>query len=295
MLKQIYSAARDTGALALVLALLAPHGMAAAAASTGRHTDRVVALQFDRSTAAILKATAHAISSSRDAGRSWTPLPLPWFKTGMHIGAIAVSAPVGGKSALYVAGPGIGVLRTEDGGRTWSARNEGLPNSNVLALAAHADQARTIYAVVAGKGVFRSEDAGSHWKLMDGGPRDAIVRLIHSNMPGSMQTGWFFAATAKGVRRSMDCFCGWRDAGKLDAAVNSVTYDPSEPQYVYAASDDAVFVSANSGEQWQRVKTPGPGIASIVAAPTGVLYAVSRDGILFRSTDRAATWSRIDA
>ena len=295
MLKQVYSAARRVGALSLVLILLALYGTASAAASMNRDPDRVVALQFDRATSAILKATAHVISSSRDGGRTWTPLPLPWFKTGVHIGAIAVSAPRDGKSALYVAGPGIGVLHSEDGGRSWGARDKALPAGEVLTVAAHADQPRTVYAVVEDKGVFRSEDAGLHWKLMDAGPRDGIVRLVHSNMPDSMQTGWFFAATAKGVRRSMDCFCGWRDAGGLQVPVNSVTYDPRQPQYLYAASDDALFVSANGGEQWQRVKTPAPEIASLTATPSGLLYAVSRDGMLFRSTDRGATWSPGDA
>lgn len=295
MLKQMYSAARGVGALSLVLILLAVYGTASAAAYADRDPDRVLALQFDSSTSAILKATAHVISSSRDGGRTWTPLPLPWFKTGVHIGAIAVSAPHDGKSALYVSGPGIGVLHTEDGGRSWSARDKELPPGEVLMVAAHADQPRTVYAVVENKGIFRSEDAGLHWKLMDAGPRDGIVRLIHSNMPDSMQTGWFFAATAKGVRRSMDCFCGWRDAGGLQVPINSITYDPRQPQYVYAASDDALFVSANGGEQWQRVKTPAPEIASLIATPSGLLYAVSRDGMLFRSTDRGATWSRGDA
>ena len=295
MVTRIHSAAGGLRAVLLALILLALHGTAAAEASTNRDPDRVVELQFDRSASAILKATAHAISRSRDGGRTWTPLPLPWFKTGMHIGAIAVSAPLDGKSALYVAGAGIGVLRTEDGGLSWNARNKGLPSGDVLTLAAHGDQPRTIYAVVEGKGVFRSEDAGLHWKLMDGGPPDRILRLVHSNMPGSMQTGWFFAATAKGVRRSMDCFCGWRDAGGLGVSVTSVTYDPRQPQYVYAASEDGLFVSANGGEQWQRFQAPGSGIASLVATPSGLLYGVSRDGTLFRSSDRGATWSRTDA
>jgi photosystem II stability/assembly factor-like uncharacterized protein len=279
-----------------MLALLALHGAAAFATSTpDRDPGRVVALQFDRAASAILKANERAIYISRDGGRSWTELSLPRFEPGARVDAIAVSTPFNGKSMLYVAGPGIGVLRTEDGGRSWSASSEGLPQGGVLALAAHVDQPRTIYAVVADKSVFRSEDAGSHWKLMDGGPRSRIVRLVHSNMPGSMQTGWFFAATADGVRRSMDCFCGWRDAGSLGVAVDSVTYDPRQPQYVYAASDDALFVSADGGEQWQRASLPGRGIVSVVAAPTGVLYAISHDGIFFSSADRGRTWSRVDA
>lgn len=295
MLKDIYGAARHMRAVTVVLVLLALYGTAAAAASTDRDSDRVVALQFDNSTSTMFKATEHALYSSSDGGRTWTQLPLPSLKRGAAIAAIAVSAAVQNKYVLYVAGPGIGVLRTEDAGQNWLARHKGLPAGDVVALAAHADQPDTLYVSIAGKGIFRSENTGLHWKLMDGGPRDAILRLIHSNMPGSMQTGWFFAATAKGVRRSMDCFCGWRDAGGLGGSVNSIAYDPREPQHVYAATDDQLFVSTNGGEQWQRVKAPAAGLAALAATPSGALYAGARDGRLFRSTDRGATWARVDA
>ena len=274
---------------ALMLAsVLALSGAAAA------HQDDaapIVALGFDGSSQTLIKADAKALYRSNDGGRKWITTALPPAAKG-HLAAMAVAGK--GKGALYVAGPGIGVLRSEDGGRSWAARNEGLPEGEVIALTAHTEQPDTIYASVSGQGIFRSEDAGASWRLMDKGPRQEIVQFVHSNMPGSMQTGWLFAATAKGVSRAMDCFCGWRDAGGLSGKVSAVSYDPGHPQHVYAATTDGLFLSVNGGEKWTKAVSPSKGITALLATPDA-LYAAAGDGKLYRSVDRAKTWKRIGA
>ena len=284
---------RRFGSAAVILiaaALAAGSGAAAEPARAARGT--IAALAFDASNGALLEATTTGLYKSADEGRTWSPLALPASGRG-HIAAVAAAAK--GKGVLYVGGPGIGVLRSADAGRKWTARNKGLPSTEVVALSTHAEQPDTVYAYVAKRGIFRSEDGGNHWKLMDAGPRDAIQRLVHSNMPGSMQTGWFFAATAKGVSRSMDCFCGWRDAGALARPIRAVTYDPKGPQRIYAASDDGLYLSVNGGEQWERINAPAPDITALVATPSGVLYAAAASGVLFRSTDGARNWAPVDA
>ena len=276
----------------LVLTLLlvgASAGGAIAASPPQAERGAVAALALDAADGALLEATGKGLYRSSDEGRTWQPLALPPSGRG-HAAALAVSK----KGVLYVAGPGIGLLRSADRGAKWASRNKGLPAGDVVAVAAHADQPDTVYAYVAKRGVFRSEDGGSHWKLMDAGPRDGIRRLVHSNMPGSMQTGWFFAATAKGVSRSMDCFCGWRDAGALGRPATAIAYDLEQPQRVYAATGDGVYVSENGGEAWQRVDSPASDISALATSPSGVLYAATASGILFRSADRARSWAPVD-
>ena len=276
-------------ALAFLACILAA-GLATAAPDAPRGA--VAALAFDAGSGTLLEASANGVYRSADDGRTWSPLALPTSARG-HVASVTVAAK--SKGVLYVAGPGIGVLRTENDGRSWKPRDKGLPGKDVVAVAAHADQPQTVYAYVAKRGIFRSEDGGGHWKLMDGGPREPIRRLVHSNMAGSMQTGWFFAATAKGVSRSMDCFCGWRDAGALAKPVKTIASDPQKPERVYAATEDGLYMSENGGEKWQAASAPAPRIAALLVTPSAVLYAATEDGVLFRSTDGARTWAPVDA
>ncbi len=280
------------GALALLVGLLAAHGAATAQPPSPRPAG-VIALAFDAGTRTLYKASAESLYRSADEGRTWAAVSLPSAAPRGPLAAVAVSA--GKRAALYVAGPGIGVLRSGDGGRTWTTRSEGLPSDEIVALAAHADQPGTVYADVAGRGIFRSRDGGKRWKLMDRGPRKRIVQFIHSNMPGSMQTGWLFAATRAGVSRAMDCFCGWHNAGKLGRPVRALAYDPSKPQDIYAATQDALFLSANGGEQWSRINAPAAVISALVVTPSGDLYAAAGDGALYRSADQGKTWKRTHA
>lgn len=253
----------------------------------------IVALAFDAASSALLEANAESLYRSSDGGGHWVRLALPpRIAKGGRIAAMAVSAK--GNAHLYLAGPGLGFLRSDDGGRSWIAPGKGIPEGKIVALAAHANQADTVYAVLAGRGIFRSEDAGATWRLMDKGPRKAIVQLVHSDMPGSMQTGWLFGVTAKGIVRAMDCFCGWRDAGKISAKVSAVSYDPTQPRRMYAATSEDLFVSVNGGEQWTKLISPAVNISALATAPTGALYAATRNGALYRTGDQGKTWERVD-
>ena len=265
--------------------------LAVSSATASNHSGPIVALGFEASSQTLIKADAKALYRSSDGGRKWEPIELPPAAKG-HLAAVTVAPK--GKGALYVAGPGVGVLRSDDGGRSWVTRNEGLPEGEVIALTVHAEQPDTVYASVSGQGIFRSEDAGASWRLMDKGPRQDVVQFVHSNMAGSMQTGWLFAATTKGISRAMDCFCGWRDAGGLPGKVSAVSYDPGQPQHVYAATSNGLFLSVNGGEKWTKAASPSAGVTALLATPGG-LYAATGNGMLYRSADRGKTWKRIGA
>lgn len=278
-------------AVPALIGLLAVLSIATVKAEDGGQ-QQIVALTVNGEAKTLVKAYPHKLYRRDADGGAWSQVPLP-PAVGTHR-ITAVAAPAKHKDVLYLAGAGMGVLRSADGGRTWETRNDGLPTRDAMALTVHADQPDTVYVYLSGKGIFRSEDAGKHWKLMDGGPREPMAQFVHSNMPGSMQTGWFFAATANGVARSMDCFCGWYDAGELDAKVHAVAYDPKQPQQVYAATEKGVFISTNGGEEWTRVKSPGRIVTALAGTPSGTLYAAS-NGRLFRSSDGARTWIPVDA
>jgi photosystem II stability/assembly factor-like uncharacterized protein len=267
-------------------------GALAAAPASGASHAPAVALAFAAGSRSLFRARADAVFRSDDDGRHWASIALSPATVPRRITSLAVSS--SGKGALYVGGRGIGVLRSEDRGRHWSVRNESLPSLGVTALAAHADRPETVYAHVDGHGIFRSEDGARHWRLMDAGPRGGITQFVHSNMPGSMQSGWLFAASPNGVQRAMDCFCGWRDAGGLEQPVHAVAYDPKQPHTVYAATRSGLSSSGNGGETWSSSSAPATGIEALVVTPEGVLLAAGADGRIFRRDGNAASWEGVD-
>ena len=255
------------------------------AARTGAEETSTVSVAFDAASNTLFKASSDVVFQSTDGGRHWAALKLPRDR-GTRLTTVAVAA--GSTGALYVAGRGVGVLRSDDGGQRWRSRNDGLPSTGVTAFTTHADRPETIYAYLSGKGIFRSEDGGAKWRLMDAGPRGGVTDFIHSNMPGSMQSGWFFVAGTQGVRRAMDCFCGWR-------TVRAVAYHPRRPSDIYAAADTELFVSRDGGEAWSKLAGPATVIAALVVTPGGEIYAAGTDGRLRVGNADAPSWKLVGA
>ena len=256
----------------------------------GAPEGEVVALGYDAGADRLLRAHPHALYESADGGASWTPIALP---STVQAGQISAVAAADSGRVLYVAGPGVGVMQSTDAGRTWTSRSESLPGADVAAFAVHADQPNTLYAALT-DAIYRSDDAGQTWKKTDGGPGEPIRQFVHSDMPGSMQTGWLFAATPEGVRRSMDCFCGWRPTADLPAGeVLDVTYDPSQPKRVYASTASGLFRSEDGGESWE--KAAAEPVSSLAVDASGTLYGVAPGGNLMRSADQGRSWERAGA
>lgn len=260
---------------------------AAPVSAQSANPERPVALAHAGSEV-LFKASADALFRSADAGRSWTRLAWPELPGG-SISAIAARTESG---SLYVAGPGTGIFRSDDSGASWTAIDSGLPSRDVTAVALHATQPDTIYAYLPANGIYRSQDAGKTWKLMDRGP-EGIRSLIHTDMAGSMETGWLYAGTSKGARISMDCFCLWRDAEGLSGEVYSLAFQPGKPERLYAASEQGLFRTDSGGRDWQKVKAPESPLTALAITPAGGIYAAGADGTLFSSSDHAETWDAV--
>ena len=160
-----------------------------------------VALAFNPADDSLFLADRNGLS--RWQGGKWESLPLP-----QTYGMSGVVVNPDHPATIYASGPGLGVLRSDDGGATWKKVNTGLSGLDVTALALHSFRRETLYVWLRGDGIFRTEDGGAKWtKMPDQGPPDTDVRgLTHSTLPGSMNTGWLYAATPTGAYLSMDCF-----------------------------------------------------------------------------------------
>jgi photosystem II stability/assembly factor-like uncharacterized protein len=77
---------------------------------------------------------------------------------------------------VAVAGWGVGVAVSGDGGKTWTLRNSGLPSTNVWSVAFDPAYAGRIYAGVHETAVYVSDDAGLSWR-QDGLSGSSIFRM----------------------------------------------------------------------------------------------------------------------
>lgn len=159
-------------------------------------------LAVDALDGTLLKAE-RGLFRSVDQGQKWEAIPVPSVPQG-KLRYVATSAAA--LNTLYAAGPGAGLLRSEDRGLTWRSISAGLPGQAVAAFAVHSLRPDTLFAWIEEQGLFRTEDGGSRWQRMDGGPPARPLGLAHSTLEGSMNTGWLYSATPSGPYLTMDCF-----------------------------------------------------------------------------------------
>ena len=62
-----------------------------------------------------------------------------------------------------------GIFRSDDGGQTWGAANQGIDSSDALTIALDPRQPQHLYAATASGTLYVSEDGASSWRV-SGGP-----------------------------------------------------------------------------------------------------------------------------
>lgn len=82
-------------------------------------------------------------------------------------------------------------------------------------------------------------------------------------------------------------------------AVRAVVVHPSDPDVVYAGTQDGPYRSVDGGDSWQRLGFPSPGLDvwSLVFQPGDpqTLYCGTGPASLYRSTDGGDSWARLES
>ncbi len=178
------------------------------------------------------------------------------------------------------SGPGGGLYKSTDGGKSWRQLTKGLPeNVAQINLAIAPSQPSRLYAVVGttekgdyesdrGLGVFRSDDAGESWYRATADPRPAM-RIGGGDLSiprvDSKNADVVYSVSLVTVR-STDGGKTWtslRGAPGGDDNQN-IWIHPANPAVILLVSDQGAVVSVNRGETW----------SSWYNQPTAQLYHV---------------------
>lgn len=128
------------------------------------------------------------VFKSTNGGNAWTVVNSGLKETmGIqelppHVYALAIDPT--SSQTVYAGAYRGGVFKSTNGGKTWTAVNSGLTNTNVWALAIDPVNSQTVYTGTEG-GVFKSTDGGGSWAAVNSGN---APRSLSSVTPTSNKT-----------------------------------------------------------------------------------------------------------
>jgi uncharacterized protein (TIGR03437 family) len=288
------------------------------------------ALTFDDMAAGadgLLFAVVGGVYKSEDSGQSWRELPIGLEETPQRLEfPRTVAFHPANPSRVLVGTSGRGVLRSEDGGETWTLSSTGLAPQEGPPLViefAPGDPSR-VYLAGPGEILFRSSDGGANWTRLTPprtsrfvGTADIVALVIDSLQPDTVYasvTGFDFGPGADGVDAhhfasaifvSEDAGATWLPLRyELELGPQSpfltgpFAVDPSDRSTLYAATRTGIDVSRNRGANWEPANPPGLDEASAdeqrvtafaIDVPGAAVLAATGLGV-FATTDQGRSW-----
>ena len=243
-----------------------------------------------------------ALFESGDGGETWAPVDgllkhehrPQWMPGGGGLCLHTIVLDPANRDRMLVAISTGGVYRTDDGGRSWTARNAGvraefLPNKQpefgqcVHKVGQHPSRPGRLF-LQNHWGLYRSDDWGDSWTdIANGVPSDfGFAMQMHPNDPDTvyivpLQSDEFRCVPEAKMRvyRTRDAGASWEplSSGLPQKDVyetvlrDALTADSLDPAGIFVGTRSGkLFGSADDGEHWQEIADGLPSIACVKAA-----------------------------
>jgi photosystem II stability/assembly factor-like uncharacterized protein len=169
-------------------------------------------------------------------------------------------------------GPGSGLYRSEDGGKTWSQMKEGLPERPIArsGIDIHRKNPNIIYAVIqtdqtggkGGKGtgegaggIFRSEDKGRTWKQMTSWMPPLPFHFYFGQIRVDPNDDQRVYVMGINLHVSTD---GGKTFGTVGGGAHpdhhALWINPKDSNHLVLGNDGGLYFSKNGGKAWQPIR-----------------------------------------
>lgn len=211
-------------------------------------------------------------------------------------------------NTIYAGGHDVGIVKSIDGGLTWSKADNGIKGTDIHALAINPLDTSRLYAFSVDNGVFGTKDGAKSWYRIDDGPINPSVRALGymatpSPMDRNMRTdkttniGYLWAGTSGGLFSSFTCFCGWTKTDGIsdNATIYTLAPDPVNRSRMLVGTRDGVFKTTDEGKTFIKINTDIADVTAIAfdLSDSKIVFSATDGGTLYRSADSGETWSKI--
>lgn len=195
-------------------------------------------------------------------------------------------------------GPGYRILRTTDGGRSWTTAYQTGASYIPLHLWGFWNAANgwALGAATAGDAVLRTQDGGQTWTLAGTDP-------VASPTAGGFvnpEDGWVLDASNPGeLFRTTDGGRRWTRVTPPSACPSLYAAGMASPTFGWAACAGHLFTTGNAGQTWSAASLPAESVAS-----QDIVFTSARGGwdlvgnnrnqnVLYRATDGGQSWAPV--
>jgi photosystem II stability/assembly factor-like uncharacterized protein len=279
------------------------------------------AITVAQATPSTLYATTRTASGngglfkSTDGGANWKII-----SSVVGVNSVAVDPR---NSLVVYALTGHGLLKSSNGGETWSAAGKGLPSPYVYLVVIDPVTPSTLFAVIGGLngGIFKSTSGGASWNALNTGLTNSFFNslVIDPATPSKL----FALASGPAppnppgplLLTSTDGGESWttRATGlPANTTLRSLAVAPTNSSVIYATVSlgatngppgTGIFKSMDSGGSWTRVTADlpqGAVISNVIVDPRNasviyllILFPFAEAGGILKSTDGGESWTAL--
>jgi photosystem II stability/assembly factor-like uncharacterized protein len=245
---------------------------------------------------------------SEDGGKTWKDASNGY--TGAQI--ISLSVDPDHPATVYSSGRN-GVWRSTDAGQTWQAILN-LSDDQIYFPewgAIRVDPSQPERIILGVEGIYYSNNQGQSWSyhmMLEVNPMAAVIEFAPSNarvlyMGGASANTMVHPEnfSGQGIAVSKDGGGTWESVTGLEfnhVPVMDIAIDPSDPEIVYAATQNGLFKSTNSGEDWKSFTGLPQGATRTVGIspknPDMLFAGIELIGF-YSSQDGGVSWQQVSA